>query len=158
MRHKAPLCGAARRYDGEPCTQVAMKNGRCYYHGGATPKGDGWHRPTWPNGKAPDAVHRADQKTYKMEREQRKRALRVKNMTAQERAKHDKWHKEHPPGSAKKRRADRAQRERDLEARKLLAKTDQRPRQMSPEEKRFADEIAELERRKRQLERGSVFD
>ncbi|WP_417578596.1 hypothetical protein [Pelagibacterium sp.] len=135
-----------------------MKNGRCYYHGGATPTGDDWHKRQWPNGTAKDAIHRMNQKLVKIEKARRERALRVKAMTTQQRARHDKWHKEHPSGSAKKRRADRSQRERDLEARKLLAKADQRPRQISSEEQRIADKIAELERRKLEIERGTISD
>ncbi|MBY0109523.1 MAG: hypothetical protein K2X90_00205 [Candidatus Babeliaceae bacterium] len=35
---KLPRCGAkARSNFGKPCRQAAMKNGRCYYHGGAIP-------------------------------------------------------------------------------------------------------------------------
>jgi hypothetical protein len=33
-----PRCGAkARSNGGQPCRQAAMKNGKCYYHGGSTP-------------------------------------------------------------------------------------------------------------------------
>ncbi len=33
-----PRCGAkAKSNFGLPCRHVAMKNGRCYYHGGSTP-------------------------------------------------------------------------------------------------------------------------
>jgi len=28
------LCGAKAKHNGKPCRQFAMKNGRCYYHGG----------------------------------------------------------------------------------------------------------------------------
>jgi len=27
-------CGAARKYDGQPCQAKALANGRCYLHGG----------------------------------------------------------------------------------------------------------------------------
>jgi len=30
------LCGARAKHNGEACRQFAMKNGRCYYHGGAS--------------------------------------------------------------------------------------------------------------------------
>lgn len=45
--HAAPRCGARRKYDGQPCQAPAMKNGRCYLHGGKStgaPKGNknGW--------------------------------------------------------------------------------------------------------------------
>lgn len=35
LPHEAKyLCGAYARSTGEPCKQFAMKNGRCYLHGG----------------------------------------------------------------------------------------------------------------------------
>ena len=40
------LCGAHARSSGEPCRQIAMANGRCYYHGGRSTG------PTTPEGKA----------------------------------------------------------------------------------------------------------
>ena len=57
-RRQKPLakkCGAKRKRDGEPCQLTALKNGRCAYHGGRTPKGDAWHKIRYPNGKAPNA-------------------------------------------------------------------------------------------------------
>ena len=30
------LCGAVAKHNGKSCRQFAMKNGRCYYHGGAS--------------------------------------------------------------------------------------------------------------------------
>src|SRR5690606_20299243 len=107
MRPKAPLCGAVRRHDGQPCQQLAMKNGRCYYHGGATPKGDGWHKPKWPKGTAPDAIHRMNQKLVTLERARKKRARLIERMTKDERAAYDKWLLEHPAGSAAQRTAGR---------------------------------------------------
>lgn len=36
-RETLPRCGAkARSNDGKPCRQIAMENGRCYWHGGVT--------------------------------------------------------------------------------------------------------------------------
>ncbi len=41
---KLPRCGAKARSNGyQPCRQAAMKNGRCYFHGGATPIKHGFY-------------------------------------------------------------------------------------------------------------------
>lgn len=34
-----PRCGAYARTTGEPCQQIALENGRCHWHGGASPSG-----------------------------------------------------------------------------------------------------------------------
>lgn len=41
---KLPRCGAKARSNGhQPCRQAAMVNGRCYFHGGATPIKHGFY-------------------------------------------------------------------------------------------------------------------
>lgn len=37
------LCGAKSKRTGNPCTRPPMANGRCYHHGGATPRGMAMH-------------------------------------------------------------------------------------------------------------------
>ena len=42
------LCGAKAKHNGLPCRQFAMKNGRCYYHGG---KSTGAKKPLVKHGQ-----------------------------------------------------------------------------------------------------------
>jgi len=39
------LCGAVAKHNGKPCRQFAMKNGRCYWHGGKSTGANNPHRP-----------------------------------------------------------------------------------------------------------------
>lgn len=41
-RKKLPKCGAKTRTTGAPCQNLALENGRCRLHGGATPSGKKW--------------------------------------------------------------------------------------------------------------------
>lgn len=116
-RHLHPRCGAKRKSDGQPCQQLAMANGRCHWHSGATPKGDDWHRPRWPNKKAPGAMKRFHRKIGDLQRAADKRAKRLARMSAVERQAHEAWHKTHKPGPAKARAADRERRRQDRAAR-----------------------------------------
>ena len=116
-----PKCGAHAKHSGLPCKKPAMKNGRCYWHGGATPSGDGWHKPVWPHADAPDAVERLNRKLRDLERRQRKRAARLARMTPEERARHEKWHRDHPTGSRAEREAAKAGRRQNDAARACLA-------------------------------------
>ena len=116
-RHLHPKCGARRKSDGQPCQQLALGNGRCYLHGGRVPSGDGWHRPRWPNKKAPGAMRRFHRKIGDLQRAADKRAKRLARMSAVERQAHEAWHKTHKPGSAKARAADRERRRQDRAAR-----------------------------------------
>lgn len=43
-RWAGPKCGAKRRKSSEACKMWAMPNGRCWRHGGKSPKGEAWHR------------------------------------------------------------------------------------------------------------------
>ncbi len=99
-RSSLPKCGAKRKRDGEPCEYLAMSNGRCRYHGGRTPSGDGWHRPLWPNGNTPNAATKLAKKLQTLERAARKRAARLRRMTEEERAQYEDWHKARPATSA----------------------------------------------------------
>ena len=40
-----PMCGAHARSTGKPCRQLAMRNGRCYLHGGKSTGAKNPHRP-----------------------------------------------------------------------------------------------------------------
>lgn len=95
-----PKCGAKRKLDGAPCQNPAMANGRCRYHGGRTPSGDGWHRPVWPNGDIPNAATKLAKKLQTLERAARKRAARLRGMTDEERAQYEDWHRARPATSA----------------------------------------------------------
>lgn len=111
------LCGAKARSTGEPCRQIPAKGRkRCKFHGGATPKGDGpagWHTPTFPAGLPVDSPRSARMKATK----RRQQRARVAEMTPDERARYEEWHRTHKPGSA----AARAMGRKNREARRWLA-------------------------------------
>lgn len=136
-RHLRPICGAACRTTGEPCRNTPLVNGRCRFHGGATPRGENWHQPRWVDGRRQDGSTRLDRKLADRERAARRRAERVAAMSADERARHQAWHDARKPGVD--RAARRRERDQDRAALKLLS----RPRREPPE----TDEAVELARR-----------
>jgi hypothetical protein len=92
-RNALTKCEAVRRTDGGLCQQIAMANGRCYLHGGRTPRGKDWHRPQ----PGSDAV-KTQRKLKDIERAAKKRAKRLASMTPEERQRHAEWQK--PTGPA----------------------------------------------------------
>lgn len=80
-----PKCGATAKSTGEPCRQLALENGRCHWHGGATPKGDEWgHRQlrAKPRSKqAPSDWRKAEAKLKKRAAQDRDRIRRLRAMT-----------------------------------------------------------------------------
>jgi hypothetical protein len=116
-RHTLPKCEAVRRTDGGLCQQVAMDNGRCYLHGGRTPKGKDWHRPQ------PGADTAKTQRKLKdMERAARKRAKRLAAMTEEERQRYEEWKRTHKPGPAGPRAAERTRRAHNKATRDQFAR------------------------------------
>ncbi|MFD1982583.1 HGGxSTG domain-containing protein [Mesorhizobium newzealandense] len=138
IRHLQPRCGAARKRDGEPCQNLAMGNGRCRCHGGRTPKGDGYHLPVWPDGKAPGAMTKLNKKLNALDRAAAKRAKRIAAFTPEQRQRYDAWRRTHKPGPAAVRDRAKAERQQAASVRKMLSES--RP-ETAP-----SDEQAELER------------
>ena len=58
----APVCGARRKYDGQPCQNPAMRNGRCRMHGGKVPEKHGRYSK---RAKAERAAFRASVKALR---------------------------------------------------------------------------------------------
>ena len=133
-RHLRPKCGAKRRSDGEPCCRIAMANGRCYMHGGKTPRGAGWHKPVWPRGDNPNWNQKLNRKLADLERARKERRRRISQMTPDERAAYDKWVREHPPGATRGRRPRR-------DGALLITSGEQPP---NPELLQIEEEIARL--------------
>lgn len=146
QRHLMPKCGATSKSTGEPCRQFPMENGRCYYHGGRTPKGKGWHKPTWPKKTAPDAEQKVVARLRNLERAEKKRQKRLAKMTPDERAAYDKWKRDHPTGTPAQREAKRLARKQNADARARLAQV--RPeRPPDPEMAALQARITELRAR-----------
>ncbi|WP_299911604.1 hypothetical protein [uncultured Paracoccus sp.] len=120
-RDAFPKCGAMSKTTGQPCRQLAMANGRCYYHGGRTPRGKDWHRTQWPDKSAPDAIAKMENKLKMMERARKARERRLAKMTPEEHAAHVKWHRERPTGSPEYRERKRAERKQNEDARRRFA-------------------------------------
>lgn len=144
-RRHAPRCEAARRTDGEPCQQPAGQNGRCRFHGGATPSGKGWHRPTYPAADTAVSTAKFNGKLACLELRARKRAKRLTAMTLEQRAAHEAWHRNHKPGPAGQRQAAKSRAAQDAETRALIASLDE-DAPLSPEAMQLRAAIAEIDR------------
>lgn len=144
-RGQRPKCKATAKWTGERCGQAAMANGVCYYHGGLTPSGDGWHRPVWPNADAPDAEAKLARKLRDRERAAKKRSARIAKMAPAEREKHTRWSQAHTPGSARKRAAEKERRRQNAEA--FLKGDEANPTPVDPACAELQRSIVELERR-----------
>jgi hypothetical protein len=116
----APRCGAARKRDGEPCCNPAMKNGRCGLHGGKTPRGRQWHVVQFPECSTPGGEAKFNRKLLDQKRYAAKRAAKLAAMTPDQRARHDAWHRTHRPGAGAARNAERERARQNTEARALL--------------------------------------
>lgn len=116
----APRCGARRKRDGAPCCRPAMKNGRCYLHGGKTPSGRQWHVVQFPDCSTPAGEAKFNRKLRDRERIARKRAAWIAAMTPERRAKYDAWHRTHAPGAKAARKTERERRRQSVRARLLL--------------------------------------
>lgn len=141
LRPLRPRCGAKRKYDGQPCQQIAMANGRCSYHGGRTPKRDGWHKPRWPNGDVPDAERKLARKLGDLEKLAAKRLAKLAAMSPGERARYEEWRQSHRPGSGASRAAARRAQVQVAETAALLAA----PPAVDPAAEAVARAIEELE-------------
>ncbi len=137
-----PKCGAKRRRDGQPCTNPAMKNGRCAIHGGKTPSGRQWHVVQYADCSTPAGEVKFSRKLRQQKRYAAKRAARLAAMTPEELARHKAWHRTHRPGLfAAVRSADREQVRQNAEARALF---NQAPssRPLNPEAERVDAALA----------------
>lgn len=144
LRPHLQKCGATRKRDGEPCEQLALANGRCRWHGGSTPSGDGWHRPVWPDGKAPQAEAKLARKLQALERAARQRAARLRRMSDEQRKQHEEWHKARPATSAAERAEIKRMKQSAKMARKLFANGASGAAVADPEYLALVDRIAEL--------------
>ena len=115
--HAAPRCGAKTR-SGEPCRHPAMANGRCYLHGGLTPRGENWHKPQPPARKT---AARLERKLLDLQKAAAKREARIAAMTPEERARYERRRQTCFPGPREAREAARERRKRDKQAKALLA-------------------------------------
>lgn len=143
-RHLLPKCGARRRTDGEPCRHLAMANGRCHLHGGRTPKGDEWHRPRWPDGKAPNATDKMHRKLADHARKAKKRAVRLAELSPEAWERHQAWQRTHKPGKASERVARRHEAAQRAHLRSLFDKPEL---PSTLEDERLQSEIDELRAR-----------
>ena len=140
-RDQLPRCGARRKSDGSPCRQWPMKNGRCYLHGGATPRGDQWHRL-----QATADDRKSGRKLKRQQRAVDERAERITAMSPAEREQHKAWQRSHKPGSAAARAAEREKRRQGKEAADLLKSAACGPRTANPDAVAFQRELAKLRR------------
>lgn len=114
-RPTKPKCGAVAKSTGRQCGNLALENGRCRFHGGASPKGADWHRVQLTNAAGSDA--KLAKKLREVDRRRKKQAARVAAMPPDERARYEEWAHTHRPMGP----TAREQRRQDRAARKLLA-------------------------------------
>lgn len=146
-----PKCGAKTKRDGHPCQHPAMANGRCYRHGGRTPKGNDWHRPVWPDAASPNAEAKLQRKLRDQRRDAKRRAKRLAAMTPEQQAEHENWQRTHRPGPAAKRALTRKER---ADADSFSQRANAPEPEPSPEQVKLRKLIAaleaELERRRQE--------
>ncbi|WP_424360987.1 hypothetical protein [Methylocystis parvus] len=153
-----PKCGAKTRVTGDPCRGIAMENGRCYRHGGRTPKGDAWHKPTFPLPADRFAAKAAD-----LQRRAAKQEQRRQEMTCEELERHKRWHETHTPGPKTARASRRDERRRTEEARAMLSSPRREP-EPSPEARELEALIDRLRAHLNELDapesakHGGLFD
>lgn len=150
-----PRCGAKNRVNGEPCRNVALANGRCHLHGGKTPKGKDWHKTQWPKKDRPDVMDKLVRKVADQERAYKRRQRRLAGMNPDERACHEEWERSHRPGGPAGRAVAREARDQAGFAKSLLA--DSSPIPISSEAKALETRLAELRKRKTELEQAASF-
>ncbi|MER9654401.1 hypothetical protein NKJ26_12910 [Mesorhizobium sp. M0152] len=123
-----------------------MENGKCFIHGGRTPRGEEWHRTQWPDGKSPDAERKLRKKLAERERAARKRSTRLAAMSPEELERHRAWHAARTPGSAAVRQRKRDERKQAAEIRAMLERPQPAPTGEGAElEEQIAALRAELE-------------
>jgi hypothetical protein len=137
---RKPRCGATRRTDGGVCEQPAMENGRCYWHGGRTPKGENWHKAIFPADGAGWAAKSRD-----LARAAKKRAKHLVAMSPDEVAAHRAWQRTHKPGPPGPRARASAERQGARAMQRALNGADD-PGPVSPERAELQARAAELRR------------
>lgn len=93
-----PRCGAhTKREDRQPCQNPAMANGRCRFHGGATPKGKQYRQPVFKEGQTASGQNRLERKLYDLANAKKKREAVIAAMTDDERARYRQWQAHNNP-------------------------------------------------------------
>lgn len=139
-------CGAVAKSTGQPCSKLALANGRCRYHGGLSPKGNDWHRVQYQNAAGSEV--KLAKKLREVDRRRKKQAAQVAAMSPDERARHEEWARTHRPMSP----AAREQRRQDRDARKRWAGLGERSVPQAGEEAAaIASTIATLKARRSAL-------
>jgi hypothetical protein len=115
-----PKCGATAKSTGQACQRPALGNGRCYFHGGKTPAGSGWHKPVFTPGTTPSGTSRLDRKLHDLAQARKKRAAVLAKMTPAQREAHRKWHEMRQPGSREARLSRQVRKQQAIEARMAL--------------------------------------
>jgi hypothetical protein len=156
-RADLPKCGATAKSTGEPCKQVAMKNGRCAWHGGKSPRGKGYGHPQWPSKSSPNAIEKMNRKLRDRERQARKRARRLAGMSTEERRRYEEHRRAHKPGPPGPRAAERARRAQNKATREQLAQMG-KPSAPSAEVQALDEAIEALQRKLEGLRRPAAVD
>ncbi|MGO3928149.1 hypothetical protein [Rhodopseudomonas pseudopalustris] len=139
-------CGAKRKHGMGPCRQWPMANGRCYLHGGRTPRKDQWHVMQLPDCSTPKGGAKFERKLRDKSAYANKQAVRVAAMTPDEQKAHRAWHRARKPGSGVAREAAAVRARQNGEVRRLLA-AEPPERRAGPELELARTELAAAEAR-----------
>lgn len=138
-------CTATAKSTGLQCGNLACRGRtKCRYHGGATTRGDDWHRPLWPRPSDPRAMEKIHAKLTQRAKNAKERDARLASLSPKLRQKYADWLRVHRPGPAAKRARDREARRQDRSARDTLAALGRSSRATTPAVQRIEGEIAAL--------------
>lgn len=116
-RDLLPKCTAIAKSTGQQCQQLAIRGKtKCRFHGGATTRGDNWHRPRWPKPSDPRAMEKIDAKLRALAKNAKARDARLATLPPHRRAEYAAWLRAHKPGPKAARRRDREWRRQALDA------------------------------------------
>lgn len=122
IKARMPKCGAKAKSTGERCRHAARENGKCLWHGGATPKGDQWHRLQLPAADTKREWTKFKVKQIRQAKSAKHREALIHELSPSEVARVRKWAKDHRPGSKASRAARKAEESTNAELRDLLSR------------------------------------
>lgn len=146
VRQNGPKCGAKKRSGSGTCKQPVTESGkRCRYHGGATPKGNEWHRRQWPTKGTSES--RLKVKLKSLELRDREAEARRAEMTPEQREAHEDRRRAMRPASL----TERAARKQAREAQRFIQKPKESNSGCSEKVAALGSEIEKLETKAREL-------
>lgn len=148
---KAERCGAKCRGTGLPCERPVLKGRtRCRLHGGATPRGDDWHKIQWPNPDAPNAALQLARKLDALRHREKLRQRHIDSLSPDERDQFERRSKaQRVVGTTAQREAWKRERKANAELRRSIGRA--KPTEPTAEASRLRSTIQEIDARRDEL-------